>query len=68
MVSPIDADASNNSVVDTKCLKKYLEKGYKRLEKRLDEVEAQKNTPANSRFISTTDPDASVTRHGKKKS
>ena len=68
MVSPIDADASNNSVVDTKCLKKYLEKGYKRLEKRLDEVEAQKITPANSRFISTTDPDASVTRHGKKKS
>jgi len=64
--SLIDADASNNSVVDTHKLKKYLNKGYRQLEKRLDNVE--KTTPANSRYISTTDPDASPTRHSGGKS
>jgi transposase len=66
--SLIDADASNNSVVDTQKLKKYLNKSYKRLESRLDEIKAAKKTPADSRYISTTDLDASVTRHGKGKS
>jgi len=61
--SLIDADASNNSVVDTHSLKKYLNKSYRRLEERLDDLDVQKSTPANSRYISTTDPDASVTRH-----
>lgn len=61
--SLIDADASNNSVVDTKKLERYLNKSYQRLEKRLDDLEVDKSTPANSRFVSTTDPDASVTRH-----
>jgi hypothetical protein len=66
--SLIDADASNNSVVDTKRLKKYLEKGYRRLEKRLDDLEVPKTSPANARFISTSDPDASITRHSGGKS
>jgi transposase len=66
--SLIDADASNNSVVDTHKLKKYLNKSYKRLENRLDEIKASKKTPADSRYISTTDPDASVTRHSGGKS
>jgi len=66
--SLIDADASNNSVVDTYKLKKYLNKGYRRLEKRLDDIEASKTTPADKRYISTTDPDASVTRHRGSKS
>lgn len=66
--SLIDADASNNSVVDTKRLEKYLKKGYRHLEERLDELKEHKTTPANKRFISTTDPDASVTRYGKGKS
>ena len=66
--SLIDADASNNSVVDTKRLKRYLNKGYRRLEKRLDDLQVEKTTPANARFISTTDPDASVTRHSGGKS
>ena len=66
--SLIDADASNNSVVDTHSLKKYLKRGYRQLETRLDDLEAQKTTPANSRFISTTDPDASVTRQSSGKS
>ena len=66
--SLIDADASNNSVVDTHKLKRYLNKSYKRLEGRLDEIKAEKKTPADSRHISTTDPDASVTRHSGGKS
>ena len=62
--SLIDADASNNSVVDTHNIEKYLNKGYRKLEKRLDSC--QKATPVNSRYISTTDPDASVTSRGGK--
>jgi hypothetical protein len=46
--SLIDADASNNSVVDAHSLKKYLNKSYQRLEARLDELIAEKATPANS--------------------
>jgi transposase len=61
--SLIDANASNNSVVDTHSLRRYLNKSYRRLEERLDELGNQKSTPANTRYISTTDPDASVTRH-----
>jgi transposase len=58
--SIIDADASNNSVVDTRSLKRYLKKGYAELEKRLEE----KDGAVNTRFISATDPDASIVRHG----
>jgi transposase len=66
--SLIDANASNNSVVDTQSLKRYVNESYEVLEERLDDLEAQKTTPANSRYISTTDPDASVTRQGSGKS
>ncbi len=66
--SLIDADASNNSVVDTHKIEKYLNKSFQRLESRLDDIKAEKKTPADSRYISTTDPDASVTRHSKDKS
>ena len=66
--SLIEADASNNSVVDTQKLEKYLNKSYKRLENRLDDIKESKKTPADSRYISTTDPDASVTRHSGSKS
>ena len=31
-------------------------------------IQDRKATPANSRYISTTDPDAAVTRHGNEKS
>jgi hypothetical protein len=65
--SLIEADASRNSVIDNHSLKKYLNKSYLRLEKSLDELNDQKTTPANERFVSTTDPDASVTRHGNDK-
>jgi transposase len=61
--SLIDADASNNSVIDTHDLKRHLQKSYQQLEERLDDVEGEKETPVNSRHISSTDPDASVTRY-----
>lgn len=35
--SLIEADASNNSVVDTQSLRRYLNKSYMELEKRLEE-------------------------------
>jgi transposase len=66
--SLIDADASNISVVDTQSLKRYVRRGYRQLETRRDDVEAQRLTPANSRYLSTTDPDASVTRQSGGKS
>jgi len=66
--SLVDANASNNSVVDTHSLKRYLNERYRFLEERLDDVKAHKTTPANSRHISITDPDASVVRHSGGKS
>ena len=59
--SLIDADASNNSVVDAHSLKKYLKEGYRELEKRLDD--SQKTGAVNKRYVSSTDPDASIIRH-----
>jgi hypothetical protein len=66
--SLIDADASNNSLLDTHSLKRYLNEGYRELEKRLDERNTPENkttepSGVNSRYISTTDPDASIIRH-----
>jgi len=66
--SLIDADASNNSVIDKERAQKDISKSYHRFEERLDDLEGSKTTPANSRFVSTTDPDASVTRHSVGKS
>jgi transposase len=59
--SLIDANASNNSIVDTQSLKRYLNEGYGELEKRL---EPKSGEGVNARFISTTDPDASILRYG----
>lgn len=68
--SLIDADASNNSVIDTASLKRYLHRGYQELEKRLEEKEntelTDTNYVVNSRYVSTTDPDASIVRNGGK--
>ena len=66
--SLIDANASNNSVVDTQQVKRHLNKSYQLFEERLDEVADEKSTPANSRYLSSTDPDAAVTRQGSGKS
>ena len=74
--SLIDADASNNSVVDTHSLKRYLKASYREFEKRLDgqDIETQSEdssqeglySDVNKRYVSTTDPDASIIRQGGK--
>jgi len=60
--SLIDADASNNSVIDIKSLKRYLHRGYQELEKRLEEKEAV-GVKDERQYISSTDYDASDVRH-----
>lgn len=73
--SMVQADASNNSVVNKQSLKRYLNKSYHILESRLEQVqqsgnntETIKSGAANKKYIPTTDPDASVTHRGKGKS
>lgn len=59
----IDADASNNSVVDAEVLRTQLSVRYSELKERLSEKESR-YSEVNSRFVSTTDPDASIVRQG----
>ena len=73
--SMVQADASNNSVVNKQSLKRYLNKSYQILESRLEQQAtasgsdgAPKSGTANRNYISTTDPDASVVRKAKGKS
>lgn len=78
--SLVQADASCNSIVDTEGLRRYLNPAYRELEKRLEEHEKnnqqEKNDSdddpprrnvVNQRYISTTDPEASVVRKGQGK-
>jgi hypothetical protein len=62
----VQADASNNSVVNQHSLRRYLNKGYRELEARLDQQtdNEPKTGKANRKYISTTDLDASVVRMG----
>jgi IS5 family transposase len=67
----VQANASNNSVVNTASLKRHLNKSYQRLLARLDdacEEQPEHAGAANGAHISTTDPDASVVRRGGGKS
>jgi transposase len=73
--SMVQADASNNSVVNKESLKRYLNKSYQILESRLEQEQQScgsddslKSGTANKKYRSTTDPDASVTRRGSGKS
>ncbi|MDO9065776.1 MAG: IS1182 family transposase, partial [Chloroflexota bacterium] len=70
--SLVDADASNNSVIDTQSLKIHLHENYKKLEARLEEVSessdsSRRYVKKNSRYMSTTDPDAAIVNRGKPK-
>lgn len=70
--SLVDANASNNSVLDTKNLKHQLHKNYKKLEARLTENKESADSSRsyerkNSRYISSTDPDAAIVNRGKPK-
>jgi transposase len=70
--SLVDANASNNSVLDTRNLRHQLHKNYKKLEARLEE-RAENSNPSsshdkqNNRYISSTDPDAALVNRGKSK-
>jgi len=71
--SLVDAHASNNSVIDTQSLRIHLRDTYKKLEARLEGVEEESTNPSsknkkkNSRYMSTTDPDAAIVNRGKAK-
>jgi transposase len=70
--SLVDANASNNSVIDTQSLRVHLRENYKKLEARLEEVEestdlSRRYEKKNSRYMSTTDPDAAIVNRGKPK-
>jgi len=64
--SLVQADASNNSVVNQDSLKRYLNKSYREMEARLEQqIDSEpKQGKANRKHVSTTDPDASVVRMG----
>lgn len=63
--SLVDANASNNSVVDTHSLKTRVKESYRKLEARLEENEPRGKM--NARYVSTTDPDAAIVSRGKPK-
>ena len=70
--SLVDANASNNSVIDTQSLKIRLRENYKKLEARLEEADESSDSfrryvKKNSRYMSTTDPDAAIVNRGKPK-
>jgi transposase len=80
--SLVQADASCNSIVDTQGLKRYLNPAYRELEARLLEQEGKqteqeekhdsnddppRQNVVNQRYVSTTDPEASVVRKGQGK-
>ena len=70
--SLVDANASNNSVIDTQSLRIHLRENYRKLEARLEEVEestdsSRRYEKKNSRYMSTTDPDAAIVNRGKPK-
>lgn len=70
--SLVDANASNNSVIDTRNLKHQLRKNYKKLEDRLEDKSESANPSLtyekkNNRYISSTDPDAAIVNRGKPK-
>jgi hypothetical protein len=66
--SLVEADASQDSVVDTRSLTVQLSEKYEQLEKRLDEQpsarESGPHSEANARYVSATDPDAAIVRRG----
>ena len=70
--SLVDANASNNAVIDTRSLKGQLKENYKKLEARLEDSQqstdwSRKAERKNSRYISSTDPDAAIVNRGKAK-
>lgn len=70
--SLVEANASNNSVIDTRNLKHQLHRNYKKLEACLGDKSESTDTcrayeKKNNRYISSTDPDAAIVDRGKPK-
>lgn len=67
--SLVDANASCNSVIDRDKLKYQLHKDYQKLEARLEDrdVTDAYRKKKNDRYVSTTDPDATIVNRGKAK-
>ena len=66
--SLIDANAANGSIMDRYSLKAQLSDRYPELERRLEEIgveELAKRGEVNQRYISLTDPQASIVGRGK---
>jgi transposase len=61
--SLIQADASRNSIVKTKGLRRRIRLGFRELEARLDDNFQGDRRVVNSAHVSTTDPDAAIIRH-----
>lgn len=62
--SLIQANASRDSVVKTKGLRRRIRLGFRELEARLDDGSSGKDRRViNSTRVSTTDPDAAIVRH-----
>jgi transposase len=68
--SLVQADASNNSIIDMNSLKSQLNRHYQELEARLAELpeDWKGNGQLNKSHLSTTDPDASIVSQGKVRS
>lgn len=68
--SLIDAHAANSSIIDRYSLKAQLSDRYPELERRLNEIGAEelaKRGEVNQRYISLTDPEATIVGRGKPK-
>ena len=68
--SLVDANASNNSVIDTQSLRIQLRKNYEKLEARLEGLSdgsdgSRRYVKQNSRYMFVTDPDAAIVNRGK---
>ena len=63
--SLVQADAANDSVVNRESLKRYLNQSYQEMEARLEGQPSEEPLlgEVNRRYISTTDPEASVIRN-----
>jgi len=68
--SLIQADASNNSIIELNSLKSRLNRHYQELEARLEELaeDGKGKGKLNKTHLSTTDPDASLVSQGKVRS
>jgi transposase len=66
--SLIQADASNNSILNMNSLKSQLKRHYQELEVRLEELPEERQGKLNRTHLSSTDPDASLVSKGKVRS